>query len=90
LCTETISFESVSETVAFRCPGRTVPGGPMSFRPAETCSFGIKPKLIVPWRRKLLLKLMVSGTLIPLLILIISEMFLDVLNAEPSEARSSE
>jgi hypothetical protein len=51
----------------------------MSFRPAETYSFGIKPKRIVSGRTKLLLKLMVSGALIPLLRLIISEMFLDAL-----------
>jgi hypothetical protein len=70
-------FGSVPETIAFRFPGRTVPGGPMSFRSAETCSFGIKPSLIVSGRTKLLLKLMVSGALIPLLILIISETFLD-------------
>jgi hypothetical protein len=76
LSTETISFGSVPETIDFRCPGRDVPDGPMSFRLADTCSFGINPKLIVSGQTKLLLKLMVSGLLIPLLILVISETFL--------------
>jgi hypothetical protein len=65
----------VPETIVFRCPGRAVPGGPIGFRLADTF-WGSSPKLIVSRQIKLLLKLMVSGLVIPLLILRISGMFL--------------
>jgi hypothetical protein len=41
--------------IDFGYPGRAVPGAPMGFRP-DTCSFGMKPKLIISGQTKLLLK----------------------------------
>jgi hypothetical protein len=42
----------VPETIVFRCPGHTVPGGPIGFRLADTFCFGIKPKTYHFWADK--------------------------------------
>jgi hypothetical protein len=51
-CTETISFGSVPETFGLKFPGRAVPGGPISFRLADTSCFRFKPKTYCFWGDK--------------------------------------